>query len=308
MKIIRSIDSLQEVFPNGTALTLGNFDGIHLGHQALLLRTVEEAAHLKIPSVVVTYYPNPAVVLGKRPNFKYLTPEETKERLISTYNIDYLLVLDFTEELSRMSAEDFLERIIIGRLNAKFIVIGYNHFFGAERRGDIHLLEENAQRFGYRVELKEAVANGEQKISSSAIRKYLESGEVDLANQLLGRSFSLSGKVIEGDKRGRTINFPTANLKIPIDVLLPSIGVYACYTIVKEKGYKSMVNVGKNPTFDGKHMHIESHIFDFSADIYGEEIEIQFLKKIRDEVKFNGIDSLKNQLHLDKNDALALLA
>ncbi len=291
----------------GSALTLGNFDGIHLGHQTLLQRTVAEAKTLQIPSVVVTYFPNPSVVLGKRPNFKYLTPEPTKERLIESYNIDYLLVLDFTEKLSRMSAEDFLEHIIIGKLNAKFIVIGYNHYFGAERRGDIRLLENNAQRFGYRVELKEAVVNGDQKISSSSIRRFLESGEVDLANQLLGRNFSLEGKVMEGDKRGRTIGFPTANLMIPADVLLPGIGVYAGYTKIKNKTYKSMVNVGINPTFDGHHLHIESNVFDFNEEIYGMDIEIQFVKKIRDEIKFDGIESLKNQLFHDKIKAFELL-
>jgi len=295
------------LFPNGTALTLGNFDGIHLGHQALLQKTVEEAQHLKLPSVVVTYYPNPSVVLGKRPNFKYLTPEQTKEKLIASHNIDYLLVLEFTEELSRVRAEDFLENIIINKLNAKYIVIGYNHFFGAERRGDFALLEKNAQRLGYRVELKEAVVNGEQKISSSVIRKHIESGEVDQANILLGRKYSLEGEVAQGDKRGRTIGFPTANLKIPIDVLLPSIGVYACYTIFNGVRFKSMVNVGKNPTFDGRHMHIESNIFEFNEDIYGKQIEIQFVKKIRDEVKFDGIEFLKVQLTHDREDSLRIL-
>jgi len=295
------------LFPNGTALTLGNFDGIHLGHQALLQKTVEEAQCLKLPSVVVTYYPNPSVVLGKRPNFKYLTPEQTKEKLIASHNIDYLLVLEFTEELSRVRAEDFLENIIINKLNAKYIVIGYNHFFGAERRGDFALLEKNAQRLGYRVELKEAVVNGEQKISSSVIRKHIESGEVDQANILLGRKYSLEGEVAQGDKRGRTIGFPTANLKIPIDVLLPSIGVYACYTIFNGVRFKSMVNVGKNPTFDGRHMHIESNIFEFNEDIYGKQIEIQFVKKIRDEVKFDGIEFLKVQLTHDREDSLRIL-
>jgi riboflavin kinase/FMN adenylyltransferase len=307
LKIIRSIDSLSNHFPKGSALTLGNFDGIHLGHQTLLQKTVEQSKILEIPSVVVTYYPNPSVVLGKRPSFKYLTPEYTKERLIGSYNIDYLVVLEFTEALSRMSAEDFLENIIIQKLNAKYIVIGYNHFFGADRRGDIRLLEANAERLGYRVELKDAVVNGDQKISSSAIRKYLESGEVNLANNLLGRQFFLEGKVAEGDKRGRTIGFPTANLQIPQDVLLPSIGVYAGYTVVGGKAFKSMINVGKNPTFDGENLHIESNIFDFSEDIYGHSMEIRFVQKIRDEVKFDGIESLKKQLLIDKEASLKIL-
>ncbi len=307
LKIIRSLDSIKNHFPNGTALTLGNFDGIHLGHQTLLLKTVEQAKILQIPSAVVTYYPNPAVVLGKRPNFKYLTPEPTKEKLISSFQIDYLLVLEFNEELSRMSAEDFLEKIIIRELNAKYIVIGYNHFFGANRRGDFALLDANAKVHGYNVELKDAVVNGDQKISSSVIRKHLESGEVNLANKLLGRSFSLEGNVKLGDQRGRTIGFPTANIEIPSDVLLPAIGVYACYTVVDDREYRSMVNVGQNPTFDGKQLHIESNIFDFAQDIYGKSIEIKFVQKIRDEVKFSGIEELKKQLERDREAAIAFL-
>ncbi|MDZ4728234.1 MAG: bifunctional riboflavin kinase/FAD synthetase [Leptospira sp.] len=307
MKIIRSIDSLSGLFPNGSALTLGNFDGIHLGHQTLLQKTVEQSKILHIPSVVVTYYPNPSVVLGKRPNFKYLTLEETKEHLISSFNIDYLLVLEFTEELSRMSAEDFLEKIIIQKLNAKYIVIGYNHFFGANRRGDIHLLEANTQKFGYTVELKDAVLNGDKKISSSEIRKYLEIGDVTSANLLLGRPFFLEGIVKEGDKRGRTIGYPTANLEIHKDVLLPAIGVYASYTIVDGNKYISMTNVGKNPTFDGHSMHIETNIFDFSEEIYNKKIQVQLLHKIRDEVKFAGIEELKKQLAKDKEETLMYL-
>lgn len=307
LKIIRSLESLTEQFPNGTALTLGNFDGIHLGHQTLLSKIVEQSKKLKIPSVVVTYFPNPSVVLGKRPNFKYLTSEKTKEALIASFNIDYMLVLEFTESLSKMSAENFLEDIIIKKLNAKYIVIGYNHFFGAERRGDIQLLENNAGKFGYTVELKDAVVNGDQKISSSLIRKHLESGEVNLANDLLGRHFYIQSKVIEGDRRGRTIGFPTANLEIPNDVILPSIGVYAAFTMVGGENYKSMVNVGINPTFDGNKLHIESNLFDFDQNIYGKEIQIKFVQKIRDEVKFENLDSLKKQLAIDKEKSLNLL-
>lgn len=157
MKIIRSLESIQNEFQTGSSLTLGNFDGIHVGHQTLLLRTVEKAKELGIPSVVVTYYPNPSVVLGKKPNFKYLSSEREKEELIRGFGIDYLVVLDFTLELSKMSAEDFLEKIMIQTLNTKHIVIGYNHFFGAERRGDFHLLNSNKPKYGYAVELKEAV-------------------------------------------------------------------------------------------------------------------------------------------------------
>lgn len=265
------------------------------------------AKERNIPSVVVTYSPHPSVVLGKNPNFKYLTTEPEKEDLIRSFNIDYLVILDFTLELSRMSAEDFLEKIIIQKLNAKYIVIGYNHFFGQGRRGDFHLLQENASRYGYEVELRDAVTQGDQKISSSVIRNFLDQGDMKGASSILGRNYSLTGKVKEGAKRGRTIGFPTANLELPEERILPGIGVYACYTIVDGVKYKGMVNIGKNPTFDGKRMHVEVNILDFAREIYGETIEVQLVQKIRDEVKFSGIEALKQQLEADRETSFKIL-
>lgn len=307
MKIIRSLESIQNEFQTGSSLTLGNFDGIHVGHQTLLLRTVEKAKELDLPSVVVTYYPNPSVVLGKKPNFKYLSSEKEKEELIRGFGIDYLVVLDFTLELSKMSAEDFLEKIMIKTLNAKHIVIGYNHFFGAERRGDFNLLNSNKTTHGYAVELKEAVLKKESKISSSLIRGFLEKGEMEEAKILLGRNYHITGLVFEGAKRGRTIGFPTANIKVPEDKLLPAIGVYACFAKFGGKDHKGMVNIGNNPTFDGLGLHVEVNVFDFDGDLYGKEIELEIVHKIRDEKKFSGLDELKNQLIKDKEESIRIL-
>ncbi|TGM87196.1 bifunctional riboflavin kinase/FAD synthetase [Leptospira bouyouniensis] len=307
MKIIRSLESIQNEFPNGSSLTLGNFDGIHVGHQTLLLRTVEKAKELGIPSVVVTYFPNPSVVLGKKPNFKYLSSEKEKENLIRGFGIDYLLVLDFTLELSKMSAEDFLENIVIKALHAKHIVIGYNHFFGAERRGDFALLDSNKFKYGYAVELREAVLKKDSKISSSLIRGFLDKGEMEEAKILLGRNYHITGIVVEGAKRGRSIGFPTANLKVPGDKLLPSVGVYACFVKFDGKDHKGMVNIGFNPTFDGLGLHVEVNIFGFDGNLYGKEIELEMVKKIRDEQTFDGIDALKVQLTIDKETSLRIL-
>lgn len=307
MKIIRSLESIQNEFRNGSSLTLGNFDGIHVGHQTLLLRTVEKAKELGIPSVVVTYYPNPSVVLGKKPNFKYLSSEKEKEELIRGFGIDYLIVLEFTLELSKMSAEDFLENIMIKTLHAKHIVIGYNHFFGAERRGDFELLNSNKTKHGYTVELREAVLKKDSKISSSLIRGFLDKGEMEEAKILLGRNYHITGIVVEGAKRGRTIGFPTANLKVPSDKLLPSVGVYACFAKFDGKDHKGMVNIGYNPTFDGLGLHVEVNIFDFDENLYGKEIELEMVKKIREEQKFDGIETLKAQLSIDKETSLQIL-
>ncbi|MDF3818646.1 bifunctional riboflavin kinase/FAD synthetase [Leptospira sp. 96542] len=307
MKIIRSLELVQSEFSKGSSLTLGNFDGIHMGHQTLLLRTVEKARELNIPSVVVTYYPNPSVVLGKKPNFKYLTLEEEKETLISQFGIDYLLVLEFTEKLSKMRAEDFLENIIIRTLNARYIVIGYNHFFGEGRRGDFNLLNSQKEKYGFEVELKEAVLEKNSKISSSLIRSHLEKGEMKEAKSLLGRNYHFQGKVFEGHKRGRTIDFPTANLEISDEQLLPAIGVYVCFVRINHKSFGGMLNIGQNPTFDGTKLHVEVNIFDFSGDLYGNFIEVELLDKIRDEKKFSGIEELKSQLILDKETSLKIL-
>lgn len=307
MKIIRSLESIQNEFQNGSSLTLGNFDGIHVGHQTLLLRTVEKAKELGIPSVVVTYYPNPSVVLGKKPNFKYLSSESEKEELIRGFGIDYLIVLDFTLTLSKMTAEDFMEQIMMNTLHARHIVIGYNHFFGAERRGDFTLLDNNKTKYGYTVELREAVLKKDSKISSSLIRGFLDKGEMEEAKILLGRNYHISGTVVEGAKRGRTIGFPTANLQIPNDKLLPSVGVYACFVKIDGKDHKGMVNIGFNPTFDGLGLHVEVNIFDFDENCYGKEIELEMVKKIREEQKFDGIESLKNQLNRDKETSLRVL-
>ncbi len=307
MKIIRSLESIQNEFQNGSSLTLGNFDGIHVGHQTLLLRTVEKAKELGIPSVVVTYYPNPAVVLGKKPNFKYLSSESEKEELIRGFGIEYLIVLDFTITLSKMTAEDFLEQIMIKTLHAKHIVIGYNHFFGAERRGDFALLDLLKTKYSYTVELKEAVLKKDSKISSSLIRGFLDKGEMEEAKILLGRNYHLSGIVKEGAKRGRTIGFPTANLQVPSDKLLPSVGVYACFVKFDGKDQKGMVNIGYNPTFDGLGLQVEVNSFDFDGNLYGKEIELEIVKKIRDEQKFSGIDALKAQLTKDKETSQRVL-
>ncbi|TGK89415.1 bifunctional riboflavin kinase/FAD synthetase [Leptospira bourretii] len=307
MKIIRSLESIQNEFQNGSSLTLGNFDGIHVGHQTLLLRTVEKAKDLGLPSVVVTYFPNPSVVLGKKPNFKYLSSESEKEELIRGFGIDYLVVLDFTLELSKMSAEVFLEKIMIQTLNAKHIVIGYNHFFGAERRGDFTLLDSNKTKYGYAVELKEAVLKKESKISSSLIRGFLEKGEMEEAKILLGRNYHITGVVFEGAKRGRTIGFPTANIKVPEDKLLPAIGVYACFAKFDGHDHKGMVNIGHNPTFDGLGLHVEVNVFDFDGNLYGKEVELEIVHKIRDEKKFGGLEELKNQLTKDKEDSIRIL-
>ncbi len=307
MKIINPTTLDPSFFKKGSVLTLGNFDGIHIGHQTLLKRITELGQKDDLPSVVVTYSPNPAVVLGSRSDFRYLMDESEKIRQIQEFGIDCLMLLEFNIELSKMSAEDFLKDIIIGQLNAKHIVIGFNHFFGANRRGNVELLREYSETYGYTVELFETLSYNGEKVSSSMVRKCLEQGEAFKASKLLGRPFAYSGEVVEGEKRGRLLGFPTANIKPRPDYLLPSAGVYAGTCQWDDQFFKAMINIGNNPTFPDVDYRLEAHLFGFDGDLYGKKVKIDFYQKLRNEQKFDGMDALKAQLEKDKLSSLQLL-
>ncbi|EQA44099.1 riboflavin biosynthesis protein RibF [Leptospira broomii serovar Hurstbridge str. 5399] len=300
MKILRSLENLRETLRSPTVLTLGNFDGIHLGHQALLERTKEISIEKGLPSVVITYYPNPALVLGKDKDLRSLTTQSDKESLIESFGIDWLIIAPFTMELASMEAEDFLKTILIDELSAKAILIGFNHCFGKARRGNYELLKEYAQQYGYELEKLDPVYLGDTKLSSSYIRSLLRDGDVANAEECLGREFSVSGQVVEGHKRGRKIGFPTANVKPSPELILPGIGVYAGKTEIDGKYYDSMINIGNNPTFGDEQLSLESHIFDFSGDLYGKTVRILFSRRIRSEIKFSGVDALIAQLKQDE--------
>lgn len=289
-------------------VTLGNFDGIHLGHQALLERTKEISLEKGVPSCVVTYYPNPALVLGKDKDSGGITTQSDKETLIESYGIDWLIVVPFTLEFAQIEAEDFLKNVLIDGLGAKHILIGFNHCFGKGRRGDYELLKRYSSELGYELEKLDPVFLGNTKLSSSHVRSLLRSGKVEEAEECLGREFSVSGSVVEGHKRGRTIGFPTANVRPLPELILPGIGVYAGRTEIDGKTYPSMINIGNNPTFGDNIVSLESHIFDFSGDIYGKTVRILFTSKIREEIKFSGVDALVSQLKKDEEVSRKILA
>lgn len=288
-------------------VTLGNFDGIHLGHQALLERTKEISLEKGVPSCVVTYYPNPALVLGKDKDSGGITTQSDKETLIESYGIDWLIVVPFTLEFAQIEAEDFLKNVLIDGLGAKHILIGFNHCFGKGRRGDYELLKRYSSELGYELEKLDPVFLGNTKLSSSHVRSLLRSGKVEEAEECLGREFSVSGSVVEGHKRGRAIGFPTANVRPLPELILPGIGVYAGRTEIDGKTYPSMINIGNNPTFGDNVVSLESHIFDFSGDIYGKTVRILFTSKIREEIKFSGVDALVSQLKKDEEVSRKIL-
>ncbi|MDV6235852.1 bifunctional riboflavin kinase/FAD synthetase [Leptospira ellisii] len=307
MITLRTLEQPEKWIRNDCVVTLGNFDGIHLGHQALLDRVLAVSRETGLSSCVVTYDPNPAVVLGKNPELKSLMSLSDKTAWIAERGIDYLVILPFDKRLAEMSAESFLENILLRDLKAKKIVIGFNHCFGKGRRGNYELLLEYSEKLNYSVEKVEPVYLEEVKLSSSYLRGLIAEGRISEAEKCLGRRYSVEGIVVSGHKRGRTIGFPTANVKTDPDLLLPGIGVYAGTTTVEEIEYPSMINVGRNPTFGENPLTLESHIFDFQNYIYDKKVRITFTERIRNEAKFEGIEALVAQLKDDEIQSRKIL-
>ncbi|RHX81577.1 bifunctional riboflavin kinase/FAD synthetase [Leptospira yasudae] len=307
MITIQTLDQAGKTIHSPCVVTLGNFDGIHLGHQALLDRVLQVSKQTGLSSCVVTYDPNPAIVLGKNPEMKSLMTFADKEEWIRRQGIDYLVVLPFNKELAEMSAETFLEDILLKQLKAKNIIIGFNHCFGKGRRGNYELLKEYSDKLKYSVEKVDPVFLEEIKLSSSYVRTLVSEGNVKEAARCLNRSYSVSGTVVGGHKRGRQIGFPTANVQFNPDILIPGIGVYAGFTTVEGTAYPSMINIGRNPTFGENAVTLESNIFDFQKEIYDQTVRVTFTERIRDEVKFSGVESLIAQLKQDEISARKIL-
>ena len=299
MKVLNSIEEIGNEVDNGSVITLGNFDGIHLGHLSLIKRVKEVSREKNLPSILVTYFPNPAIVLGKNKTLKPVYSDEIKKEIIETFSVDMLLTIPFTHDFSTMHAYEFTKNILVEKLKPHHIIIGFNHFFGKGRQGDFVFLQSHAEEFGFSVEKIDQVYAKEEPVSSSKIRACIQNGEVAKARELLTRPVIIRGKVVEGFKRGRQIGFPTANIQLAGESQIPPEGVYAVYIVLDGNKYKAMLNIGKNPTFGNQEQSIEAHIVDFNSDIYGKTLDCGFIERIRDEKKFNGIEELKKQLALD---------
>lgn len=283
-----------------SSLTLGVFDGIHLGHQELLKRIQKQKDSYK--RVLVTYHPHPDLVLKKRTE-EYgteLYTYEEKLSLLQNYDIDIVVFIEFTQEFSNTTAEDFLKYILIEKLKAKYIVIGYDQCFGKNKEGNYKFLLERTNQYHYKVEQIDPILWDGEIVSSSKIRNFLKFGDIEKANLMLGRNYCITGTVIKGFQRGRLLGFPTANLDIPMTKVIPKIGVYRGFCEYGGSVYKAMINIGFNPTFNNQLISVEAHILDFDKNIYGEQIKIYFLDRIRDEKKFSTIEELKEQLIKDK--------
>ncbi|ABG58224.1 bifunctional riboflavin kinase/FAD synthetase [Cytophaga hutchinsonii] len=308
MKIYRDIKEFQPV--NKAVVTIGAFDGVHIGHKKILNRLTELSSLVNGESVLITFWPHPRFVLKKDAEpIGLLNTLEEKIHLLDTYNIDHLLILNFNEEFSKLTADAFIENILIKSIGTRYLVLGYDHRFGNNREGSIDYLNANKERFEI-----ESIEIPKQEIeslaiSSTLIRKALLNGDSTVANQNLGYPYLLRGFVIEGNKLGRTIGFPTANIFIEDqDKLIPKNGVYAVYAYIEGERYKGMLNIGVRPTINNdKRRTIEVHIFDFNQDIYGKTVRLELITYIRDEVKFSGIDTLILQLKQDEIETRAIL-
>lgn len=310
MKVYQSIEEFQKL--NCAVVTTGTFDGVHVGHRKILQRLTEVAKRNGGESVLLTFHPHPRMVLQPDMELKLITNLEEKIDLLSDTGLDHLIIHPFTREFSRLSSLEFVRNLVVNKIGAKHLVIGYDHHFGRNREGSFEHLVEFGPVYGFDVEEIPAQDVDDVKVSSTKIRQALLEGDVSLAAEYLTKPFMVSGWVVKGERLGNKIGFPTANLALNDNhKILPSDGVYAVEVEFMSKSglkLKGMTNIGHRPTVAGQNRTIETNIFDFSEDIYGEAIRLHFVKRLRDEVRFDSLDELKIQLKNDEVEARAVFA
>ncbi len=301
---MQHFDSIEKADLTVSWLTIGNFDGVHLGHRDLIKRLVKGAHQRSILAAVLTFHPHPAAVLGRRMGAFYLNSPAEKAALLEELGVDVVINQKFDHKLADTPAEKFVSNLH-EHLHFQSLWIGHDFALGRGREGNESALREYGRRLGFGVEAIEPYSFEGEIVSSSRIRRLITDGEINIANRLMGRNYSLTGQVIPGDQRGRTIGIPTANLLINDDRLVPANGVYACRACLEDKPgkpiYKAAVNIGFRPTFDGKttYQHIEGHLLDFDGDLYGERVRLEFVSRLRGEHKFKSIPELVDQIQHD---------
>jgi len=289
-------------------LTIGNFDGIHKGHREIIKNLIQQTKTSNLKSAILSFTPHPKIYFNKQKNFM-INSQSKKKEILKDLGLDYLIDLNFNDKFTQLSHNEFEDKILLEKLNSKRILIGKDFQYGNQRKGNIDTLKIFCEK--NKIELEEIglILNdhNSNKISSSAIRENLKSGKFELANKDLERNFSVAGKVIKGDQRGRTIGIPTANLEYPLNTIAIPYGVYAVETLIEGNTYFGIVNFGIRPTFNKDKPIVEAYLFDFDNDIYGKNIEILFHKQIRQEKKFNDIKELLNQINIDIAEAKKIL-
>ena len=296
MCIITSIEEIDTI--KESVVTIGNFDGLHNGHQVLIKKATEYAGVKNLSSVVFTFKNHPVNYF--RPNsIKNIITNEEKIKILKDMNVDIIINIPFDENITEISGHDFVKKILLDKLKAKKIIVGSDFTFAKNKEGNIKLLQELSKQYGFILEVVNPVKKDNIRISSTYIRHLMLIGKIEEVYKYLGRNYKLSGEVIHAKKLGRTIGFPTANMRINENIVIPKRGIYATKVYVNGQTYYGATNIGYNPTVNGESLSIETNILEFDEDIYGKIITIEFLERIRDEKKFNGIEELKKQLKKD---------
>ena len=307
MEVIHGIDKIDRKFRN-PAITIGNFDGVHIGHLSLFRRVKELAEAMEGESIIITFYPHPIKVLTPSNGPPLITSHEQKMRLIEEAGIDVFLVIEFTREFANMSAHEFVHEIIHSKIGARAVVVGPDYRFGHKREGDIPTLTRMGKELNFEVYVVPDISINGVEVSSSTIREFVTAGELRRAREMLGRDYQIAGQVIRGrDRGGRLLGFPTANLQL-IDELTPKPGVYATEVLIEGQLYDGATNIGYSPTFENGAFSVETHVLDFSGDIYGKIIQVRFIERLRDEKTFSGPEELSQQIQKDVDRAREILA
>ena len=307
MEVIHGIDKIKRKFRN-PVVTIGNFDGVHIGHLSLFQRVKDLAETMEGESIIITFYPHPIKVLSPSNGPPLITTHEQKMHLIEAAGIDVFVVIEFTPEFAIMGASDFVQEIIHAKIGARAVVVGPDYRFGHKREGDIPALTRMGRELNFEVHVVPDINLNGVEVSSSTIRKFVTGGDLKRAREMLGRNYQVAGKVVRGrDRGGRLLGFPTANLQL-FDELTPKPGVYATEVLIEGRLYDGATNIGYSPTFDNGAFSVETHILDFSEDIYGKTIQVRFIERLRDEKSFSGAEELSIQIQKDVERAREILA
>lgn len=309
MEIYRGIEQFEKIA--NAVVTSGTFDGVHIGHQTIIKRLNTTAKKLRGESVLLTFYPHPRMVLQEDTDLKLITTIDERIELLRNAGLQHLIIHPFTKEFSRTTSLEFVRNILVDQLGTKKLVIGYNHHFGRNREGSFEHLKEYSSLYGFEVEEISAQEIDEVNVSSTKIRKALVEGDVKMANAYLGHSFRLQGKVVKGNQLGRKLGFPTANIEIENKhKLIPAKGVYAIRAKLGEEEFPGMLNIGVRPTIneESNELSVEAHLFDFKEEIYGSELSLSLMHRIRDEKKFSSLEDLMKEMKKDESKAKNLLS
>jgi len=306
---LETVYSISDFTPTQeTYVTIGTFDGVHIGHQKIIKNLVSQAKSNGKKSVLLTFFPHPRMVLQKEVSVKLINTINERKELLEKTGLDYLIIHPFSREFSRLTALDFVRDILVNQLKTSKLIIGYDHHFGKNREGNIEQLSEFSQIYNFEIEEIPAQDIDSVAVSSTKIRNALKSGELKTANDYLGYEFTLKGEVVKGENIGSKIGFPTANIVIEEEYkLIPKSGVYIVKSLIEGIEYFGMMNIGNRPTLNGKDQTIEIHFFNFQDDLYGKNINVQLIYFLREEQKFNSIQDLTAQLKLDKQSSLTYI-